>query len=123
MPENRKQPSRRVIITVSGGVADLIFKPAGIAITLLDYDVDGVERTSKDPDGERCIVGHWGVRRKVVANDHWPIIRQAERDITCRCTRRWKCPSCGKLIDVSYEDLAQVGTPICPGCDRAMELP
>jgi len=100
----------------------VIFKPAGIAVTLFDYDVDGVEKTNTDPDGERCIISHWDKRRKVISNEHWPIIQQAKRDITCHCTRQWKCPSCGREIEHSYEALAEVGTPICSDCDLEMEM-
>lgn len=50
----------RVIISVSGGVADVVSKPFGVAVTLFDYDVDGVaENVSKDPKGKRCIISHW----------------------------------------------------------------
>jgi len=122
MCEKHKPSSRQVIITVGGGCGDVLFKPAGVAVTLFDYDVDGVEKTAKDPDGARCTVAHWDTRRKVVSCEHWPIIQQASRDITCHCTRQWKCPSCGRLIDVSYEDLAQAGTPMCTNCDLEMEM-
>jgi hypothetical protein len=122
MCEKHKPSSRQVIITVGGGCADVLFKPAGIAVTLFDYDVNGVEKTAKDPDGERCIVGHWDARLKVISNEHWPIIQQAKTDITCRCTRQWKCPSCGRLIDLSYEDLAETGSPMCSDCDLEMEM-
>lgn len=120
--KKKNNPGSQIIIMVSGGVADLIFKPVGVAVTLLDYDVDGVEKTAKDPDGERCIVSHWNARRKVVSNEHWPIIQQAKRDVTCRCTRQWKCPSCSRLIEVSYEELVEAGSPICTDCDLEMEI-
>jgi len=77
-----------VIISVSGGVADVVSKPLGVAITLFDYDVDGVENVSKDFDGEKCVIGHWDSRRKVLSNEHWPVIKQSRHDTTCRCTRR-----------------------------------
>ncbi len=37
-------------------------------------------------------------------------------------SRTWKCPDCGRTADVSYENLAEVGTPICPDCDIEMKL-
>ena len=122
MCENQEPSSRQAIVVVSGGVADLIFKPAGIAMTLLDYDIDGVEKTSKDPDGQRCIIAHWDTGSKVISHQHWPIIQQAKTDITCRCVRQWKCPDCGKTIDHTYEALADVGIPICGDCDCDMEM-
>ena len=118
----QKPSSPQVIIAVSGGVTDLVLKPAGIAVTLFDYDVDAVEKTFEDPDGKRCIVGHWDTRSKVISNEHWPIIKQAKTDITCRCTKQWKCPSCGRTVEHSYEALAEVGTPICTDCDIEMEI-
>lgn len=118
----RKQSASQVIVMVSGGVADLIFKPAGIAVILYDYDVDGVEKTAKDPDGEHCTVAHWNKRHKVISNQHWPIIQQARTDITCHCTRRWKCPSCSRTVDLTYEELADTGFPICTDCDLEMEM-
>lgn len=36
--------------------------------------------------------------------------------------RKWKCPHCGKVIEWSYNDLADAGTPICNDCDFEMEL-
>jgi hypothetical protein len=121
MSEKHKPSGRQVIIMVSGGVADLIFKPSGVAVTLFDYDTDGVG-ASKDPDGTRCIIGHWNTGCKVVSNEHWPIIQQARTDITCRCIRQWKCPSCSRLIDWSYQELAEAGSPICRDCDLEMEI-
>ena len=34
----------------------------------------------------------------------------------------WKCPECGFVVELSYEDLAEVGTPMCWECDRTMNL-
>ncbi|MBA7577973.1 hypothetical protein ES708_19829 [subsurface metagenome] len=61
--DENKDSIPRVIISVSGGVADVVSKPFGVAVTLFDYDVDGVENVSKDPDGEKCIVSHWDAQR------------------------------------------------------------
>ena len=110
-----------VIITVSGGVADLILKPRGIAVSILDYDVEGVdeERISKDADGEECCVSRWGPMDELVAKDDWPIVQMA---LKARYTRAWNCPDCGRVIHISYEELAQVGSPICTDCDRHMQL-
>jgi hypothetical protein len=122
LPDENKDSIPRVIISVSGGVASLIFKPAGVAVTLFDYDVDGVENVSKDPDGERCIVGHWDSRRKVITNKHWPAIKQSRHDVTCRCSRRWLCPSCNHTINCSYEQIVEIGTPHCPHCETEMTM-
>jgi hypothetical protein len=111
-----------VIISVSGGCADVLFKPLGFSLTLIDYDVDGVEKTNTDSDGERCIISHWDTRRKVISNQHWPIIQQAMRDINCRCSRQWKCPSCSRTVGLNYEELADIGIPFCPDCDLEMEM-
>ena len=35
-------------------------------------------------------------------------------------TRTWKCTKCGRKAKVSYEDILDIGTPIC--CDEDMEL-
>ena len=110
-----------VIISVSGGVADLVFKPRGIAVSILDYDVQGVDegRIFKDADGEECIVSRWGPTHEIVAKDHWPIVQTAMK---AQYVRAWNCPDCGKVIHMSYEELAQVGSPICTDCDRHMQL-
>jgi ABC-type ATPase with predicted acetyltransferase domain len=34
----------------------------------------------------------------------------------------WACKECGFEANLSYEDLADVGNPICPDCDCEMEL-
>ncbi len=112
----------RVMISVSGGVADVIFKPVGVIVTIFDYDTDGVEETDKDPDGERCVIGHWDSVRKAISNGHWPIIKQARHDAACRCTRRWQCPSCNHALDCSYEQIVEIGTPHCPHCEIEMTM-
>ncbi len=121
-PDENKDSIPRVIISVSGGVANMVFKPLGVAVTIFDYDVDGVEKVSKDPNGERCTIGHWPSQRKVIANKHWPIIRQARHDATCCCTKQWKCPSCNHIIECSYEQIVEIGTPHCPHCEIEMTM-
>ena len=37
-------------------------------------------------------------------------------------TRTWKCPECGKTVEVSYDWLAEHGGPVCEDCDCDMEL-
>ena len=73
--------SRRVIphvvISVSGGVADLTFKPAGVAVSIFDYDVEGQEQCTKDPDGEDCCISEWTASEQVISNQHWSIIKQS----------------------------------------------
>jgi hypothetical protein len=34
--------------------------------------------------------------------------------------RTWKCKQCSRIAQVSYEDVLEIGTPIC--CDSDMEL-
>lgn len=46
----------KVLITISGGVADLTTKPFGVEVEIMDFDVEGVdaegdERCKKDKDG------------------------------------------------------------------------
>lgn len=36
--------------------------------------------------------------------------------------RKWVCPNCHDSQMVSLEDMAEVGTPWCAECDRAMKL-
>ena len=112
----------KVVLSVSGGVADVIFKPIGVAVSIFDYDTDGVEKASKDPDGERCVISSWTWQEKVISNEHWPIVRQAKHDVTCHCTKRWKCPSCGHIVKCSYEQIVQIGTPHCPHCEIEMTM-
>ena len=63
--EENKDSIPRGIISVSGGVAEVVSKPLDVAVTLFDYDVDGVENVSKDPDGEKCIASHWDAKIEV----------------------------------------------------------
>ena len=37
-------------------------------------------------------------------------------------SRKWKCPDCGKVVDCSYENLAEVGTSYCSDCDIEMQM-
>ncbi len=36
--------------------------------------------------------------------------------------RLWRCPQCRYQVHCSYEQLAEVGVPICPDCDVEMDL-
>ena len=60
-----------LIISVSGGVADVLSKPRGAAVTIFDYDIDGVDDMclDRDPDGNKCIFGHWPFD-KIVLHDN-----------------------------------------------------
>jgi len=50
----------QVILAVRGGVAEVLQKPIGVALTLYDYDVeDGGEGLSRDPDGKTCRLFEW----------------------------------------------------------------
>ena len=112
----------KVILSVSGGVADVIFKPTGIAVIIFDYDVEGVDKHAKDPDGENCIINNWPLQDRVIGDKHWPIIRQAMHDATCRGVREWKCPDCGLVVKCSYDQLVDVGNPVCSDCDIDMTM-
>ena len=118
-----KPPSLQVIVTVSGGVADVLYKSAGVALALYDYDVDGSGENepgmSKDPDGQLCSARVWEPSEEIVGSENWPIIKKAREG---SYSRTWKCPDCGRQIEHSYEALAEVGTPICGDCDAEMEL-
>ena len=67
----------RVILSVSGGVADVVYEPKGIEVIVFDYDVDGTKeddpRIAKDPDGQACCILQWPSSEKIVENRHWPI--------------------------------------------------
>lgn len=36
--------------------------------------------------------------------------------------RLWQCSQCHQSFEVSYDDLATVGTPLCSDCDCEMEM-
>jgi hypothetical protein len=121
--KNQSPPSLRVIVTVSGGVADVLFKPQGVAVTLCDYDIEGCSADepgiATDPDGQLCCMREWGPSEKIVGCESWPVVKTALEGSYCRT---WKCPDCGQTIEHSYEALAEAGTPICTDCDTEMDL-
>ena len=121
--KNQSPPSLQVIVTISGGVGDVLFKSSGVAIALYDYDVEGSDANepgvSRDPDGQLCSIREWNPSEEIVGSENWPIIKKAREASYCRT---WKCPDCGRTIEHSYEALAEVGTPICTDCDTEMEL-
>ncbi len=121
--QNQKIPSLQVIVTISGGVGDVLFKSPGVALTLYDYDVDGADEkepgVSRDPDGQLCTIRQWDPADDVAGPENWPIVKNAKEASYCRT---WKCPDCGKTVEHSYEALAEVGSPICSDCDTEMEL-
>ena len=120
--DNQQDVAPRVIISVNGGVPDTVFKPAGVSVTIYDYDVEGAECCSRDPDGRACSIGEWPWFERVTENRHWPIVRRALCRAKYPYSRKWKCPDCGKVVDCSYEDLAQAGSPHCVDCDIEMRM-
>lgn len=50
------KPLRRVVITVSGGVAEIASKRGGVEVTIYDYDTDGVDESClcQDDKGNLC---------------------------------------------------------------------
>ena len=123
MSKKRRPSSPQVIMTVSGGVGDVLFNSAGVALALYDYDVEGSDEgepgVSRDSDGQLCCVSEWDPSDEIVGSENWPIIKKARKGSYCRT---WKCPGCGRTIEHSYEALAEVGTPICTDCDTEMEM-
>ena len=126
MPKRKKSqepPSLQVIVTISGGVGDVLYKSAGVAFALYDYDVEGSDENepgvSRDPDGQLCCIREWGPSEEIVGSENWPIIKKARAGSYCRT---WKCPDCGRTVKHTYEALAEVGMPICSDCDTEMEL-
>ena len=112
----------KVILSVSGGVPDLVFKPTGVAVLIYDYDVDGNDHTDKDPDGERCVISNWSAEELIRNQSHWPTVKDAQPDIACSCQRKWQCPDCNEVIELSYEEIVEVGTPLCRNCETEMNL-
>jgi len=114
----------RVIVTVSGGVADILFKPVGVEVHIIDYDVDGkdADRLDRDPDGRLCCIARWDAGKPVTGCTHWPMVRSAARQIRRQSGSRWRCPICQKTATCRQEDLAEAGTPHCADCDRAMQI-
>ena len=43
-----------VVISVSGGVAEVVSKPEGARVLIFDYDVDGGSNLDEDEFGEAC---------------------------------------------------------------------
>jgi hypothetical protein len=124
MPKkNEKPPCLQVIVTVSGGVADLPYKSEHVAVTVLDYDVEGSDANtpgvSRDSDSHLCCIREWGPSEEAVGAEHWPTIKKAREARYCRA---WKCPGCGRTVECSYEDLAEAGAPFCMDCDAEMTL-
>ena len=59
------------------------------------------------------------------------LLRQAREDVDVvlqavivekQSHRLWHCQRCRKTTEVSYDDLAVVGNPLCSDCDCEMEL-
>lgn len=116
-------PDLTVILTVSGGVADVLAKPKGVAVLLHDYDVDGSDENepnvSRDPDGQLCSKAEWSAEEQVAGNTHWLAVQAVMQS---SYSRLWRCPDCHRTARVTYEDLSKVGKPLCTDCDRPMDL-
>ena len=121
--DKEKPPCLQVILTVSGGVADLLCKPPGVAVSIYDYDLEGSDAdgkgVSRDSDGTPCCISEWGASQEVVGNTGWPIIKQA---LEGTYSRTWRCPKCGRKVGCSYDDLAETGNPFCITCDEEMVM-
>jgi len=126
MPSSMKRcqaPPLQVIVTVSGGVADVVYKPRGVAVTLHDYDVEGSDATdpgiTTDSDGQLCCVRDWDPSEEIVGSEHWPAVKKARQG---SYYRTWRCSSCGRMVRCTYEQLAESGTPYCPDCADELTL-
>ena len=54
---DEKRKTDKIVLTINGGVANLLEKPAGIKLEIRDYDVEGIDaegdpRCKKDEDGD-----------------------------------------------------------------------
>ena len=71
-----KPPSLQVIVTISGGVGDVLFKSQGVALALYDYDVEGSDQNepgiSRDPDGQLCCIREWEPSEEIAGSENWP---------------------------------------------------
>lgn len=118
-----RPPGLQVVVTITGGVADLLFKSEGVAVAIYDYDIEGADErepgVSRDPDNEPCCISRWEPSESVVGNAHWPVIKRA---LQGGYWRTWKCPGCDRTVTVSYEDLAEAGAPICSDCESEMDM-
>ena len=58
-----------VVVIVQGGAADVLAKPRGVAVTILDYDVQGADAAeatlAKDPDDQFCRIQEWSADDEV----------------------------------------------------------
>jgi hypothetical protein len=121
--KNQKAASLQVIVTINEGLADVLLKSPGVAVTLYDYDVEGMDEDAlglgRDPDGQLCAIGQWNPAEEIAVPQSWPATKQVRQASYCRT---WKCPDCGRRVEHSYEAMAEVGSPICPRCDTEMEL-
>ena len=69
--------------------------------------------------GESTLAGAIRVVRQ--ARNDVDAVLQALRRTKHQPKKKWKCPDCGQVVDCSYEDLAEAGTPYCSDCDVEME--
>ena len=56
----------QVIITISGGVADLVSKTPGVEVIIRDYDVEGSdEAVTEAANGDRYVESKWAANEEV----------------------------------------------------------
>lgn len=115
-------PKLEVIVIVRGGVADVFQKPIGVTVVILDYDIEGISDTDphifRDADGNPCSIVRWRSQDEINSG-HPKLVKDNRKD---GYSRLWKCPDCGKTARVTYEELAEVGSPLCTDCDQPMDL-
>jgi len=82
-PRGRPGKPLHVVLSVSGGVADVIFKPRGVVVSIYDYDLDGACEADLpyDPDGRCCSIAQWETGELVTSHEHWPIIKGSARHV------------------------------------------
>jgi len=115
--ENMEDKNKiKVTVNVVGGVAHPVEIPPGVEVIVRDYDTDGCDdsRAERDEFGDLCFVGRY------TSDDCAHEEEECEKDLDD--SRSWRCPECGLEAVVSYEDLAEIGNPICDQCDVEMEL-
>ncbi|MBM3333350.1 hypothetical protein FJY63_01690 [Candidatus Sumerlaeota bacterium] len=103
--------SKRILIQIAGGVAEVVEKPAGIELIIRDYDVEGsdTETLDRDPGGNLCVEETYGYDQ-IVANGQIMLAPPS-------------CPRCGSTL-TRYADFPDTKTTVemweaeCSGCHR-----
>jgi hypothetical protein len=67
----------RILLSVRGGVAEVMHKPRAVEVVIYEYDVEGTDNVDQDHDGRPCNIQTYASQTRIKGPKHWPLVQSA----------------------------------------------